>query len=334
MDHVSNYTGQGLSLGQVSAYIFLILPTNVLTYIDADIGPSKNIVWVNIARSLAESCMFLIVGRLSDLFGRRWFFIGGNCVAFIGVIVGATAQNVNALIVASVVYGLGECIQLSFGVAVGELVPNEYRPMVMSVIFITSAPIATFGPKIARAFIQHPSLGWRWTYYLNIIVVGLTIILLFFFYHPPTFDMLHERKSKRSQMKELDYVGTFLWISGLTLFLMGISWVGTLLHFINSTKLSQGGGLYPWKSAAVICTIAIGSGLLILFGFWEAFGNQKYPLMPVKFFQNRGFISLVACATVATMFYYSAVLLWPQQVSEIYTHDVNYAGWLSVCGFL
>lgn len=314
MDHVSNYTGQGLSLGQVSAYIFLLLPTNVLIYIDADIGPSENIVWVNIARSLAESCMFLIVGRLSDLFGRRWFFIGGNCVAFIGVIVGATAQNVNALIVASVVYGLGECIQLSFGVAVGELVPNKYRPMIMSGIFITSAPIATFGPKIARAFIQHPSLGWRWTYYLNIIVVGLTIILLFFFYHPPTFNMLHERKSKRSQMKELDYVGMFLWISGLTLFLMGISW---------------GGGLYPWKSAAVICTIAIGSGLLILFGFWEAFGNQKYPLMPVKFFQNRGFISLVACATVATMFYYSAVLLWPQQVSEMYTHDVNYAGWLS-----
>lgn len=223
----------GLSLGQVSAYIFLILPTNVLTYINADIGPSKNIVWVNIGRSLAESCIFLIVGRLSDLFGRRWFFIGGNCVAFIGIIVGATAQNVNALIVASVVYGLGECIQLSFSVAVGELVPNKYRPMVISVIFITSAPIATFGPKIARAFIQHPSLGWRWTYYLNIIVVGLTIILLFFFYHPPTFNMLHERKSKWSQIKELDYIGTFLWISGLTLFLIGVSW---------------GGGLYPSAS--------------------------------------------------------------------------------------
>ena len=238
MDHASDYTGQGLSLGLISAYIFLILPTNVLAYINADIGPSKNIVWVNIGRSLAESCIFLIVGRLSDLFGRRWLFIGGNCVAFIGVIVGATAQNVNALIVASVVYGIGECIQLSFGVAVGELVPNKYRPMVMSAIFIIPAPIATFGPQIARAFIQHPSLGWRWTYYLNIIVVGLAIILLFFFYHPPTFNMLHKRKSKRSQMKELDYIGIFLWISGSTLFLMGISWVGTVfLHFINSTKL-------------------------------------------------------------------------------------------------
>lgn len=29
------------------------------------------------------------------------------------------------------------------------------------------------------------------------------------------------------------------------------------------------------------------------------------------------------------MFYYSAVLLWPQQVQALYTTDVTYAGWLS-----
>ncbi|KAF2476712.1 fungal trichothecene efflux pump [Lindgomyces ingoldianus] len=304
----------GLCLAQIAAYIFLILPTNVLTFIDEDIGPSKNISWVNIARTLAESTMFLVSGRLSDLFGRRWFFIGGNCVCLIGVIVGACAKNVDSLIVASAVYGLGECIQLSFGVAIGELVKNKHRPMVMSFIFATSAPIATFGPKIARAFVLNPSLGWRWTYYLNIIVIGVAIILLFFCYHPPNFRMLHEHKSKKQQMKELDYPGIFLWAAGLVLFLMGISW---------------GGGLYPWKSASVICTIVIGAMCLIAFGFWEAYGNTRYPLMPMKFFRNRGFISLVACATVASMFYYSAVLLWPQQVSTMYTSDINYAGWLS-----
>ena len=55
--------------------------------------------------------------------------------------------------------------------------------------------------------------------------------------------------------------------------------------------------MYPWKSAAVICTIVIGAACLVIFGFWEAFSNTKYPLMPMKFFRNRGFISLVACAT-------------------------------------
>lgn len=96
-----------------------------------DIGPSKNTAWVNIARTLVESTMFLVSGRLSDLFGRRWFFIGGNVICLIGLIVGASAKNMDTLIVASAVYGMGECIQLSFGVAIGELVKNKHRPVVV-----------------------------------------------------------------------------------------------------------------------------------------------------------------------------------------------------------
>jgi hypothetical protein len=55
-------------------------------------------------------------------------------VCLVGLIVGASARNVDTLIVASAVYGLGECIQLSFGVAIGELVKNKHRPLVVSAI--------------------------------------------------------------------------------------------------------------------------------------------------------------------------------------------------------
>lgn len=150
------------------------------------------------------SFTFTIVGRLSDLFGRRWFFIGGNVVALVGIIVCATANSFNSLIIGSAVYGFGEAVQLSFNVAVGELVPNKYRGMVLSFIFLTNAPITVFGPVIARRFIDRPSLGWRWCYYVNIICVGLAIIFLFLFYHPPTFDLLHERRTKRELLKQLD----------------------------------------------------------------------------------------------------------------------------------
>lgn len=303
-----------------------------MTYINQDIGPSDYISWFNIARTLALSFTYTILGRLSDLFGRRWFFIGGNIVALVGIIVCAFAQNVDSLIVGAAVYGLGETVQLSFNVAIGELVPNKYRPMVLSFIFLTNAPIASFGPMIgtfpsppevhrvghlcppARRFIENSNLGWRWCFYINIIDVGLAIILLFFFYHPPTFELLHERKTKRQMLKELDYLGIFLWTAGLTIFLMGVSWGGTM---------------YPWNSAATIASMVIGGVLLVVLFIWEGFANLKYPAIPVKFFANRGFISLVCCATVASMFYYSAVLLWPQQVQELFTRDVEYGGWLS-----
>jgi MFS family permease len=108
--------------------------------------------WINIARTLALSFTYTILGRLSDLFGRRWFFIGGNVVALLGIIVCATATNINSMIVGSAVYGLGETVQLSFNVAIGELVPNKYRPMVLSFIFLTNAPFATFSPIISKIF--------------------------------------------------------------------------------------------------------------------------------------------------------------------------------------
>ncbi|GAW11571.1 hypothetical protein ANO14919_009180 [Xylariales sp. No.14919] len=304
----------GFCLSSISAYIFLLFPTNILTYINADIGPSPYISWVNIGRTLALSFTYTILGRLSDLFGRRWFFIIGNFVALVGIIVCSTAQNVNSLIIGSTIYGIGETVQLSFNVAIGELVPNKHRPLVLSFIFGTSAPIAGIGSVISRAIYENPNLGWRWTYHINTIVVAVAIVLLFFFYHPPTFDLLHERKTKGQILKQLDYVGSFLWIAGLTLFLIGIS---------------VGGTVYPWKSATTLSTIIIGGVLLIILFIYEAYAKLEYPAIPVKFFRNRGFISLVACATVATMFYYSAVLLWPQQVKALFTSDITYAGWLS-----
>ncbi|KAJ0167262.1 putative MFS-type transporter C16A3.17c [Colletotrichum tanaceti] len=304
----------GFCLSSTSAYLFLILPTNVLTFINADIGPSPYISWVNIARTLSLSFTYTVLGRLSDLFGRRWFFIGGNVVAFFGVVVCAVARNVETLIVGAAVYGLGETVQLSFNVAVGELVPNKYRPVALSLIFLTNAPVSAFGPFIARGFVKNPILGWRWCFYLNIITVGLAIVLLYLFYHPPTFELFHARKTKRQLLKELDYIGIFLWAAGLTLLLLGVSW---------------GGVLFPWGSPAVISSLAMGIALLVALFCWEAFADLRYPAIPVQFFSNRGFMSLVCCATVATMFYYSAVLLWPQQVQALYTTDITYGGWLS-----
>ncbi len=59
--------------------------------------------------------------------------------------------------------------------------------------------------------------------------------------------------------------------------------------------------MYPWNSAATISSLVIGGVLLIALFCWEGFANLKYPAIPVKFFANRGFISLVCCATVASV---------------------------------
>lgn len=78
-------------------------------------------------------------------------------MSLVGIIICAVAPNVGTMIAGCTVYGLGEVVQLTFSVALGELVPNKYRPAVASLIFLTNAPFASFGPVIGM---QSTSIGW------------------------------------------------------------------------------------------------------------------------------------------------------------------------------
>ena len=149
-------------------------------------------------------------------------------ISLIGVIIAATAPNLNALIASNVFIGLGAAVQLSYGTGVQELVPYNKRGLIAAFILTFVIPGAVSGPVIAKGFQVQASAGWRWNYYLSIIVNGIALVLLFIYYHPPNFEMLHIGKSKWAQVKALDYGGMFLFIAGEVLFLIGIDWGGGL----------------------------------------------------------------------------------------------------------
>lgn len=88
-------------MAQISGYLGWVLPANTLSLINQAIGPSPNIIWVAIAWTTGFAVGLALVGRLSDIFGRRWFFIGSSVLAIIGNIIGASAQSINMLIVCS-----------------------------------------------------------------------------------------------------------------------------------------------------------------------------------------------------------------------------------------
>jgi MFS family permease len=93
----------------------------LLTVINADIGPDPNVVWVPLSYLLTLTVFLAPVGRLTDIFGRRWFFISFSLIGTVGTIVGATAQNVPQLIGGFVLIGasagagflsFGSCLSL------------------------------------------------------------------------------------------------------------------------------------------------------------------------------------------------------------------------------
>lgn len=56
-------------------------------------------------------------------------------------------------------------------------------------------------------------------------MMGVSIVLQFFFYHPPSFRQLHGNdRTIMEEVKRIDWIGAFLLVAGLVLFLLGVSW--------------------------------------------------------------------------------------------------------------
>ncbi|KAF2261286.1 MFS general substrate transporter [Lojkania enalia] len=304
----------GLSFGCGVGGFGLAAP--VLSFINADIGPDPNLSWVALSYLLTNSVGLMLVGRLSDLFGRRWFFIGGNALATLGCIVAAVAPDIPGLIAGETLIGLGAASQLSYAFAISELVPTTYRFLAQAWVFAWAIPSSGFAPAIAYAYIFQTSVGWRGIFYLLIALNGSCTLAWYFFYKPPTFNMKHSSSTKRQFLLDFDYIGTLLFTMGLLLFLMGISWGGTL---------------HPWNSAHVIVTIVVGFVSLVAFFCWEAWGNLKEPLLPMHLLKNMPWNVTVLLWSLGAAVYYALAIIWPSMVAVLYAdgHGVMWAGWVS-----
>lgn len=124
-------------------------------------GPSPNIYLVSFTATLGGGVMLLIVGRLSDILGRRYFMIGCQLLALIGSVVSATASSVNTVIAGSVLIGIAAGGQQLFPLLIQEMVPNKHRFYGQSAITLSVMPTLGFSPAIARSLVEHTALSWR-----------------------------------------------------------------------------------------------------------------------------------------------------------------------------
>jgi MFS family permease len=90
-------TGMGLWCA-VSTFAFV---APFLGLINNELGPDPRYIWISLVYNAVLAVFLAPVGRLSDIFGRRYFFIGGGVFGVVGSIVCATAKSIPALI--------GEC---------------------------------------------------------------------------------------------------------------------------------------------------------------------------------------------------------------------------------
>jgi MFS family permease len=69
------------------------------------LGDSTKAAWYVSLYTITVTIAFMVCGANSDLFGRRWFIVGGNAILFVGFIVGGTAKDNTSMLVAMSLIG-------------------------------------------------------------------------------------------------------------------------------------------------------------------------------------------------------------------------------------
>ena len=199
--------------------------------------------------------------------------------------------------------GVGAGINELTALAVtSELAPTRKRGKYVAVLVFTIIP---FCPSVLWAQLIASNAGWRYCGLLCGVWAAVGLFMTLFFYFPPP-RVNSQGLSKKELVSRIDFVGGFLSIAGMILFMAGLEW---------------GGYQYRWKSAHVLVPLILGAVLLIAFAVWEAKG-AKYPMFPSRLKQEPRVLALTLVITfISGANFFSILMFWPTQAFNVYGQD-------------
>jgi len=167
---------------------------------------------------------------------------------------------------------------------------------------------------LGNAFLKYAS--WRWIFYCGVIVEAVAFAGTAVFYWPTPRPRGDFDKSRWQEVREMDWVGLFLFTSGLAVFLVGLTWGGSEEH--------------PWGDASTIAPLAVGL-VVIAIGFVYDWTLAKNPMFPRSLFTMfRRYTILLIVLFVSGMNFHAMSPLLPQGSLFMFTQDGMEIGIMSL----
>merc|ERR1711977_795021 len=235
----------GFSISFVVAEVIPLFLITLFTVIAYDLNSGDKAIWLIVAQFIAVGSTVPFVGPLVDLLGRKWTTLVSLLFTVVSMILLGTTQNIAGAIASMVISGMGIGIQLLTSIAaVTELVPVSQRGITIGYIvmgFMPFAPASLYGQLLA----EH---SWRYVpLVIGVLALVGFVIIAIWYKPPPRVNSLG--LTKRQVLGRIDFIGAFLAISGVTLFLVGLNW---------------GEQPYAWNSAHVVACMTVGLGLFVI----------------------------------------------------------------------
>jgi EmrB/QacA subfamily drug resistance transporter len=261
-----------------------------LPKIIADLNGFEHYAWVTTAYLLASTSMIPVIGKLGDIYGRKWFIIAGVAIFLAASALCGAAWGMTELILFRGLQGLGAGMIFSnIFTSVADIFPDparraKYQGVFFSVFALTSVIGPTMGGWITD------NLSWRWVFYINLPLGVFSLFAL------PI--VLHQ--SARRYGVKIDFLGATTITASVVSLLLALSWVG------------EG---YDWDATRVVIGFVVAAVLLAVFIPIELRATE--PVIPLSLFKSRVFGSAALLMFMVGIGMFGIILYTPLFVQGV-----------------
>lgn len=256
--------------------------------------------WVFTAYMMASSVTIPIYGKLSDVFGRKPFYLFGLIMFGIGSAVSGQAHTMTELVWARAFQGIGAGAMMSMPRAtVGDIFTPQERGKWMGVMMAVFGLSSIIGPALGGWITD--TFSWRWVFYINLPFAVLAIIGV----------IATLPKVRAEHQVKVDWLGSVILVVGLIPILLGFTWAGTK---------------YAWGSPTELTLFIGGVIVLILFVLWER--KAADPLLAPSLFKNRIFTTSLILGVLIGMTMFGSLMFLPIYVQGVIGLNAQSSGWV------
>jgi len=195
--------------------------------------------WIITAYALAFGSLLLLGGKLGDLFGRKWTFVGGLIGFALASVIGGFAQSFGVLVAARALQGAFGALLAPSALSLLTVTfhGSADRPKAFGIFGAIAAGGASVGLLLGGILTE--VLTWRWCLYVNLLIAVPTAIVA-------TRLLVNQAHPERPH---IDVPGVLLATSGL---------FGLVFGFSHAETTS-------WSAPATIASLAASAVLLTAF---------------------------------------------------------------------
>ena len=296
----------GLLLGMFLAALDQTVVSTAIRTIADDLGGLSQQAWATTAFLITSTITTPLYGKLSDIYGRKPFFLLAISIFIVGSVTCTFAESMYQLAAFRALQGIGAGGLFSLALTIlGDIVPPRERARYQGLFLAVFGTSSVLGPVIGGLLSGQPTIwgldGWRW-----IFLVNVPIGLLALFVVAKVLNVPHTPRSHR-----IDWPGAIMLAVGLVPLLI----------------IAEQGREWGWDSGRAFLCYGVGAVGLILFVLLERYYGDD-ALLPLRLFKNSVFSLVTIVGVIVGMGMFGGIALLPQFLQIVHGATPIESGYL------